>query len=31
LTEEVGLYLDRRLGNPPKLPTPTRSEPAERG
>src|SRR6201999_604414 len=31
LIEEVGVYLDRRLGNPPKLPTPTRSEPAERG
>jgi len=31
LTEEVGLYLDRRLGNSPKPPTPTRSEPAERG
>ncbi|MGH6830546.1 MAG: alpha/beta hydrolase [Methylocella sp.] len=30
LAEEVGLYLDRRLGNPPRLPTPTRSEPAER-
>src|ERR1700742_4077031 len=31
LIQEVGVYLDRRLGNPPKLPTPTRSEPAERG
>ncbi len=30
LAEEVGLYLDRRLGNPQRLPTPTRSEPAER-
>ena len=28
LIEEVGIYLDKRLGNPPKLPTPTRSEPA---
>ena len=28
LIQEIGLYLDRRLGNPPKLPTPTRSEPA---
>jgi alpha/beta superfamily hydrolase len=27
LIEEVGAYLDRRLGNPPKLPTPTRSDP----
>ncbi len=30
LTEEVGNYLDRRLGNPPRLPTPARSEPAVR-
>jgi len=30
LIAEVGLYLDRRLGNPPRLPTPTRAEPAER-
>jgi alpha/beta superfamily hydrolase len=30
LTAEVGLYLDRRLGNPPRLPTPTRAEPAQR-
>ncbi len=28
LIEEVGVYLDRRLGHPPKLPTPTRSDPA---
>ena len=28
LIEEVRQYLDKRLGNPPKLPTPTRSEPA---
>ena len=28
LIAEIGLYLDRRLGNPPKLPTPTRSDPA---
>jgi alpha/beta superfamily hydrolase len=28
LIEEVGRYLDRRLGNPPRLPTPTRSDPA---
>ena len=27
LIEEVRQYLDKRLGNPPKLPTPTRSEP----
>jgi alpha/beta superfamily hydrolase len=31
LIEEVGIYLDRRLGNPPRLPTPTRSEPLDRG
>ena len=27
LIEEVRQYLDKRLGNPPKLPTPARSEP----
>ncbi len=27
LIEEVRLYLDKRLGNPPRLPTPTRSDP----
>ena len=31
LIEEVGIYLDRRLGNPPKLPTPTRSDPRRAG
>ncbi len=30
LIDEVAIYLDRRLGNPPKLPTPTRTEPLER-
>ena len=30
LTEEVRLYLDRRLGNAPRLPTPARSEPTLR-
>jgi uncharacterized protein len=30
LIEEVSIYLDRRLGNPPKLPTPTRAEPGDR-
>ena len=28
LIAEVGVYLDKRLGNPPRLPTPTRSDPA---
>ena len=26
LIEEVGLYLDRRLDNPPRLPTPARTK-----
>ena len=30
LIEEVRRYLDKRLGNPPRLPTPTRSEPIGR-
>ena len=28
LIAEVGVYLDKRLGNPPRLPTPTRTDPA---
>ena len=31
LIEEVGIYLDRRLGNPTLLPTLTRSEKAIEG